>query len=609
MILQELKQLYHNLMQDEKKIEDGLVYPPGFSNEGIGFRIVINRSGELVSIEDLREGEGSNIHPSRYIVPKWDGKRASGIRPYFLWDNAKYILGADKHGAEAKASFIRFIEEVCSIAGYKPKVIESINSFLTGTEEVEKVEQHKNYDDLINSNSFIGFSIYGSEYFLVTDNEAVKQVWLTYLHRIDNDSDSVAEQLLSGKNKEEQKEILKRHSFPTVHIDLVTGKTGPVYKLQPTIKRAVGQSGKNDVPLISFNQDSFLSYGLKKQFNASVSRETSFAYTTALNYLINNSDHNLFIGDTRTLFWAQKNRHMESLFGLMLSGPVTVETADKNLIIYLKSLQKGIAPPQLIEDNSRFYILGLAPNAARVSVKYWYTATVSEIISHLTRHLNDAAIIGPDNIRFPTIRNLLRQTAAGGKDENIPSPQIAALYRTVLEGYPYPSGVLALLLNRMRHDQDNKQKQIYKIGYYRAAFIKAVLNRNYQKELTMALDKSRNSHAYLCGRLFAVLEKVQRDALGEKINATIKDRYFSTASTNPAVVFPQIIRLSQSHQKKMRSEHPDWVKHNERMVQEIMQGINTFPAYFNIEGQGEFAIGYYHQVQDFYTKNNNEKEE
>lgn len=606
MILQELSRLYEHLISDKEKIENGEVFFPGFSAESIGFRIILRKNGEFVKLEDLRQKEGNKLYAIRCIVPKWEGKRTSSPKPYFLWDNCKYLIGRErdnkKDHSDKQENFIKYIDEVCAVAGKKPEFAKAVRRFVADSNQQEQILSDANIDEMIESQSFVGFSILEASHFLLTDNEEIQDVWRKYLRSVNEEPDKVKEILIDGKTKQEKDDIFKRHTFPEYHIDLVSGQPGPVYSVHPTIKRAIGSSGKNDIPFISFNAKSFCSYNKKSNYNAPVSRYSAFAFTTAINYLMSSREHNLFVGDTRILFWAEKNRKSESMFGLVIGALNITETEDDTLRVFVESIRKARIPPEIGKDTSRFYVLGLAPNSARVTVKYWYNGTVAEFSSNLSHHINDLSIVGPQDIPFPSLIPLMRQTAPGLKDENIPSTHIAAVFRSVIEGHPYPPSILPLLLDRMRHDKDDRQRRIYKIGYYRAAFIKAVLNRNYHKELPMALDPKRKEPAYLCGRLFAILEKTQKDAQGERINATIKDRYFSSASTNPRVVFPQLIRLSQNHLKKVRSENPSWAVHNERLTQEIMSGIDTFPAFLTIAQQGEFAIGYYHQVQDFYTK-------
>lgn len=610
MILQELMKLYEKLVQDERKLRDGEVFPPGFSKEGIGFRIVISEKGEFITLEDLREKRDKKLFPAYCVVPKWDGKRAAGIRPYFLWDNCKYILGRERKGKnpEAQKAFLSYIDEVCAVAGEKPCSIEAVERFIQDKSQQKRLLGHENATELIESQSFIGFAIQDMQYTLLTDEEYIKDVWRIYLRKLDEEAAEVERILFGNKEKKESEEIEKRHQMPVLNIDLITGEKGPVYPLHPTIKRTIVTGGKNDIPFVSFNADSFCSYKKKKSYNAPVSRKTAFSFTTAINYLMSSDKHNLRIGDVRTLYWAEKNTDMETMFGMLMGSYTVPQVADDSLSIFLKSMKKGVLPPELDDDNTDFFILGLSQNAARVVVKYWYRNTVSRISRNLFEHLADTAIVGPENMGVPTVRALLRQTAINSDDDKIPSPAVSAFYRSVLQGYPYPQTALALLLNRMRHEQDDPRRRIYKIGYYRAAFIKAILNRNYKKELSMALDLDRKEPAYLCGRLFAVLEKIQRNALGENLNTTIKDRYFSTASTSPQVVFPQLIRLSQNHLKKIKGTNKGLTVNMEKMLQSIVTGLQQFPAILDIKGQGEFAIGYYHQVQDFYTKKNKQEE-
>ncbi len=265
---------------------------------------------------------------------------------------------------------------------------------------------------------------------------------------------------------------------------------------------------------------------------------------------------------------------------------------------FLEAVRDGSMPKE-IDGKTKFYILGLSPNASRLSVRFWYEGTVEEISNNIGRHFKDIAIERKDEMdkEFPGLWHLLVQTAVLGKTDNINPLLSGELARSILtQGY-YPECILSALICRVRAGE--------KINYLRSAMIKGILVRNHRKEVSMSLDKSNKEPAYLLGRLFAVLEKAQQDALGD-INATIKDKYYSSASATPSSTFPILLRLNKHHTSK--GEHGGFY---DFLNSEILEQLpaKKFPSHLTLEDQGLFAIGYYHQRNDFYKKKETKNEE
>ncbi len=314
------------------------------------------------------------------------------------------------------------------------------------------------------------------------------------------------------------------------------------------------------------------------------------------------------IGDTTTVFWTEKPSPVEDLLADLFAGKWEKEEQNAedpglkaDLRLFLEAVRDG-KQPYGIDPTVPFFILGLAPNASRLAVRFWHASTVGEMQERIGRHFRDLAIQRnyPDEPEFPGMWQLLVETAVQRKTDNINPSLAGALMRAILTGSPYPQSLLSAVVGRTRADQT--------VNYFRAAMIKACLVRkfrilnHYPMEVTMSLNKESTNTAYLLGRLFAVLEKAQRDALGQTVNATIRDRYYSSASTTPAAVFPLLIRLAQHHIQKA-----EYGFINDRMIEEIMAGIEKFPAHLSLDDQGLFALGYYHQRQDFYQKKNDQK--
>ena len=380
---------------------------------------------------------------------------------------------------------------------------------------------------------------------------------------------------------------------------LVTGQESAIARLHPAIKGVMGAQSSG-AGVVSFNLDAFVSYEKKQNFNAPISEGAAFAYTTVLNYLLRyESPQKIRIGDATTVFWAERASPIEGFMGIILDP--RDDTADVSEVrLFLEAVRDGKQPEGIGDPGVQFFILGLSPNASRLSVRFWYASTVGEISSKIGQHFRDMAIVrGQKDREFPGIWWLLRETAVQGKTENIPPLLAGALMRSILTGAVYPQGMLSALISRIRADQS--------INYIRAAMIKACLNRNYRihntaKEVSMSLDRESTNIAYRLGRLFAVLEKAQKDAISGA-NTTIKDRYYGSASATPSVVFPQLLRLAQHHIQKV-----EYGGRTDKMIEEVMGGINGFPAHLSLDEQGMFAVGYYHQRQAFYIKSEDQKE-
>jgi CRISPR-associated protein Csd1 len=311
------------------------------------------------------------------------------------------------------------------------------------------------------------------------------------------------------------------------------------------------------------------------------------------------------VGDATTVFWTGVPTITESLFAAFLDGHTPDdealaqdETLRSRLRTFLDVLRAGGGRTlgRLTDDaTTPFYVLGLSPNAARLSVRFWHAGTLGTLVDHLRDHYDALLIVrppGPQNPEFPAAWQLLRQTARESKDI---SPLLAGPFlRAVLTGAPYPPTLASAIITRIRADRE--------ISYLRASILKAFLNRNQDQKIPMSLDLTRPEPGYRLGRLFAALEKTQEDAL-PGINATIRDRFYSAASAMPATVFPRLLRTYQHHLTKAAAERGVGLKVNrERLVQEIFSGLAAMPAHLGLEGQSLFALGYYHQRQAFFAK-------
>jgi len=577
MILQSLYSLYDRLHADP----DYAVPAFGFSPQKIAFTVVLKKNGSLSAIQDVRKVEGKKRHNRIYTVPGGAKPPGSGLNPGFLWDNRAYLLGykpEDKKPERTAKSFAAFKDKHLEL---EPEIdCPAFSAVCRFFEAWNPSDAEKLAPFLQEITGFGVFKLVGATAFIHED-PAILSWW--------------DKQLQPAEEKQ-------------LRQCLLTGEERPVTLLQPKIKGVMGaqSAGAN---IVSFNGNAYESYGAVQGLNAPVSQQAAFAYGAALNNLLNgpkSEKHRLRIGDTTAVFWTEKPTIAENVFTAFFAGNLTVdedveavdETRLKDITILLKALRDGGTTDFKEEEGTRFHILGLAPNAARLSVRFYYQGTIGELLHNLRAHHAEMSVVaefGPGTKRpdpeFPAVWQLLRETARETKE--IPPLLAGPLMRAIIAGTPYPQSLYDAVLRRIRADRN--------INYLRACVIRGVLNRNHHLETTMALDLDNPNPAYRMGRLFAVLEKTQMDALGTKINATIRDKYYNAASASPRSVFPLILRTYSHHLNKL--DHVGKKVNREKLMQEVLGPISDgFPAHLNLQEQGLFALGYYHQKKDFYTK-------
>ncbi len=577
MILQALAS-YHTRLEADP---DADVAPLGFSRQKIVFEVVVDPDGSG-EIHDARRQDGKRLVPLPLIVAGETKSSGSGLNPGFLWDNTAYMLGfkpddpKPKRTAEAFAAFRK--RHLAAEADVDDPGFSAVCRFL------EKWNPEKARDVPFLAELTGGFGVFRlraqTEY--LHDRDKVLAYWRRLLEQAGD------EPVVQGQC-------------------LITGQTTALARLhKPFIKGVLGAQSSG-AALVSFNLDAFTSYGKEQSFNAPVGEVSAFNYATALNHLLREgSRQRLQIGDATVVFWTEKPTAAESFLGIVFDTAAAEDDAQKlKLAAILQQIATGGYPSDLGDAGTPFYILGLSPNASRLSVRFWRQSTLGDVVEKLHQHYADLALEhserDPD---FPAPWQILRETARESKD--IPPLLGGALMRAILDGTPYPAGLYAAILRRIRADRH--------VGYVRAAAIKAYLNRNTRfgiqplaKEVSVALDPDHPDPAYHLGRLFAALEKLQVDAHTDKrtkkllINDTIKDRYFSAASATPRIVFPRIIRLSQHHLGKLETVGERIFQ--EKRIQEICAAIpaQAFPAHLSLTQQGLFALGYYHQRRAIFT--------
>lgn len=577
MILQSLNSYYQRLQDDPKSD----IAPFGFSRQRIAFSITLNADGSLHEIEYLRKQDGKKLVPLSLVVPGNAKPSGSGINPCFLWDNPSYLLGYkadDPKPERTRESFEAFKQRHLIVEKeIDDPHFSAICRFLEQWEP-EKTEQHPKLIEI--GTGFGVFRIRAQEGY-VHQRPAVIKCWKKNLTNFADDKDAATGQCL------------------------ITGECGALARLHEPKVKGVWGAQSSGAALVSFNLDAFDSYGKSQSVNSPVSESAAFQYCTALNRLLaSDSRQRIQIGDATTVFWTEKPTEAENLLPWILEPTKTAEDeALKNaLSSVLDRIRRGIYPDELGDQGTPFYILGLSPNAARISVRFWYESTLKELVTNLRQHFADLEICrGPNDPEYPAPWQLVIQTVRESKDT--PPLLAGALMRAILTGAPYPQMLYSAVLRRIRADRE--------VRYLRAAVIKAHFNRNHRlgidrqsKEIEMSLNPDREEPAYHLGRLFAELEKTQEDAL-PGINDTIKDRFFGAASATPGSVFPRLIRLSQHHLGKLAPKRKTY--HNKR-IQEICGRLCGFAAHLSMKDQGLFAIGYYHQRQDIFTKKNDSSE-
>ncbi len=602
MILQALVNYYERLAKQEN------VLPAyGWSSEQISYCIVLNDDGSIHHIDDIRLSQQvknkTTYQPLSLIVPAFPEGKTSGVKANYVWDNTAYVLGVSEK-PKADEKYQLFWKQVKELEATNSKALQVLQKFPAFWDIHKQDYVDWNTKDFLEKNVIFRVLSLGNQF--VHDCDEFKKQWQSIL-------EGYVGKLSSGQC-------------------LIDGETAQIANSHKTIK-GVDDAQSSGAFIVSFNKSSFESYGLKSGKNASVSTTAAFKYVTALNHLLRRGENNkqrLKIGDAITIFWAesanqQSNVEAEEDFLSNLINPDTEETTSptdgqetQSLATVLQQVAQGIPLQTLRPDlnpATKFYVLGISPNAARLAIRFWYATTLDEMAKHIGQHYQDLHLEPQFGSALPEIWKLTYATAPiytdNGKqktDADKISPQLAGnLARAVFTGQLYPQSLLSQVLLRMRLDGV--------VSFTRVALCKAVINREIRlnqkntQEIPMSLDIEEKNPAYRMGRLFAVIEEMQKKALGEEIKATIRDRYWGAASATPALVFPMLERNMMNHLSKIRKteSYPagkdkppitgqklagflDW------QIGQIKEGMETFyPKSLNLQEQGRFAIGYYHQ--------------
>jgi CRISPR-associated protein Csd1 len=581
MILSALNDYYDRLLQRQTP---GLS-PPGYSQEKIGYELLLDAHGALVAVNDIRDTSGKKPLPRSLSVPQPE-KRTVGIKSNVLWDKTSYSLGVSansKRADQEHAAFKTLHRE--ALASETDPGLQALLAFINDWEPARFAEDPLFNDEMLDANMVFRM-----------DGERA------YLHERPA-ARALRARLLGGDGGARTGQCL------------VTGETLPLARLHASIKGVNGAQSAG-ASIVSFNLDAFTSYGKDQGDNAPISEQAAFAYTTALNYLLRRDPGNrqrMQIGDATVVFWAvaadaRQAEAAEDLLESMLDPPSDDGQEAQKLRGALENVRQGRPLHELdpdLDDGTQIYILGLAPNASRLSIRYWQRDTLAVFARRLADHFDDLHLKPSPWKTPPAIWKLLLATAPAyqGKasSEDVP-PQLAGeLTRAILGGGRYPRSLLNTLVMRFRADGD--------ISGTRVALCKGILARerrldgihtlhHHDQGVPVSLDTANTDPGYLLGRLFSTLENVQRAALGKDINATIRDRYYGAASATPANVFPMLLRNAQHHLSRVRKDKPGLAVNLEKEIGETIDLLGTaFPRSMRIDAQGHFAIGYYHQTQ------------
>ncbi len=578
-VLQELARLYERLRKQ------GNAPPPGYSREKIGGEVVLDAEGNVLAINDLRSaGEKGRLQPREEAVPA-AFKRTSGIKANRLWDKTSYALGVTAAEDDDKNP----VPDINDKTRKEHRAfVESHEALLAGTNDA-------------GLGALLGFMRAWRPEMFAERGFDPELLGVNLVFRLEGDEVDGKRRFIHQRPAAET--LLQGGAEAPPARCLVSGEEAPVARLHPAIKGVAGAQSSG-ASLVSFNLDAFTSYGKAQGENAPVSEKAAFAYGTALNALLaKGSGRNLRIGDTTVAFWADvpergQASDAEWLMGQALDPPDEDAEAGK-LATLLKDVAKGraSAPPEFAPD-TRVFILGLAPNAARLAIRFWRPGTLGDFARNVLRFWEDLAQEPPAWKRPPAAWSLLYETAAQRKAENIPPRLGGDLMQAVLTGTPYPRTLLAATIARIRADHD--------INARRIALIAAVLRRNFKEKVPMSLDRNNADPAYCLGRLFAAYAYAEHSYT--KRSATLRDKYMAGASASPAGIFPLLMRGYENNRSallKSGDKRRNFGVKADKAVSEIIElldGAANLPRSLNLEAQGRFFVGFYHQWNAFFEK-------
>ena len=573
MILQALTRYYYDLL------ERGEIAAPGWSPAKISYALCLDESGALTqlvpTLKDTVVGKKTVQRAQEMVLPA-PVNRSSDIVSNFLWDNSSYLLGADQKGNPERSrkcfqAAAQLHHEI--LDGVDSSAARAILAFFDAWQPEQAAEHPAlagQYEDITGAVNLV-FRVNGH---YPQDDPSIRAAW--QLYRDGDDPDALHTQCL------------------------VTGREDEIAATHPSIKGVRGAQSSG-AALVSFNALAFCSYGRDNQqnYNAPVGKQAAFAYTAALNFLLADRSNVQTIGDTTVVCWAEgaEPAYQDCAQAFLFGGEAPEGLSDSDLRAALKRLAEGKPCDELgVDPNRPFYILGLAPNAARLSVRFFLCDTFGGLMKNVNAHYERLMIAGSRYEMLP-LWALLRETVNLNSRDKSPSPGMAgAAARAVFSGGPYPASLLEAVMLRIRAERS--------ITYGRAAILKAYYLKNPHTDcpkevLTVSLNEESTNIAYTLGRLFSIYEAAQQ-AANPGINATIKDKYFNSAASMPASVFPILNSLYQKHLRKLENGQRIYFDKQVSALKNILG--ESYPARMTLAQQGSFDLGYYHQTQKRFTK-------
>ncbi len=580
MILQALVDYYDRRCQSDEASRRLPAF--GFEDKAIPFVIDLDEDGRVLQLRDTRQLEGKYLRAQTFLVPQGE-KKTVGVKSNLLWDSAEYVIGLDRgRNDELAASPAHVFRQRIEALPEEARLDVGIKAVLAALDRADwsVLLAHPCWTEIAESNRVMTFSLAKDGGALICQRPAV--TWAAA-----GTAGGVSEGWC-----------------------LIEGRWGPVARLHTSIKgvREAQTSGAN---IVSFNARAFESYGKTERQgeNAPIGTRAEFAYTTAINSLLaRGSPNKVQIGDATTVLWADRDSTLDiELAALFGDNP---DAHVENVRERLSGVLRGTSGAD--DSNLRFYVLGLAPNASRISVRFWLNERFDNLAPRILQHFSDLRIVhGEQEPQSPSMLRLLSSLAAQGKVDNMPPRLAGEWMRAIMEGTAYPSPLLSAAVTRCRAEQSTKDRA-GNVPYLRAAILKACINREHRRRNALPcdhqfireeLDVNQLDPAYRLGRLFAVLERIQSRAQ-PGINATIRDRYYGAASSMPGVVFPTLLRLKNAHIRKLNDGEAAFFEH---LVGEVCGSVGApllegFPRQLNLHAQGLFALGYYHQRESFFSK-------
>ena len=583
MILQALKEYYDRKAADPAS---GIA-PLGWEWKEIPFRVIVDANGRFDHLEDTREGEGNRRRAKPFLVPSLGEAKGNGIKSNLLWENAEYLFGIaldeEKKAKNGQKYLNRVKQEHASFIG-KLRLLH------------DKLKDNAAYKAALRFAETVVASDVESDP-LWEEAKRLNQAFILCVAGpvpLSEDTEIKRAVPVPGQTSEAGEDLIRC---------LVTGEMDSLAKLEPNIK-GVKDASTMGAHVVSINNKiggtgnggqtpAFSSFWKEQGANSPIGKRASLAYTTALNTLLGkDSKQKMYVGDATTVFWSSEKSVLEDEFVDLFCEPQK-DDPDRG-VDAVERLLGSVRTGAYVHEGgtARFYVLGLSPNAARIAVRFWHEGTVAEMEERFADWFESLRIVhGPKDREHLSLTQLLLSVAPHNKDyqkwkANIPPNLAGAVMRSILDGTPLPASLLPSAIVRIKAERD--------ITYPRAKLIKAFLNRNYERKLTMSINKDNTDVGYRLGRLFAVLEKIQL-AANPGINATIRDRFYASASATPSAVFGNLMRLSGHHLSKLDADKKGLRIWLEKQVEEIVSGLSAFPAHLSLEEQGMFAIGYYHQ--------------